>query len=97
MGYDCFYPLPKAAFSSPGVIAKGFEDAPIGNGPFKMKGKWQHDQLGRGLRPDRGLGQLLEPHPGAALGLRAGPRSAGGGRRGRVVAAGRPGPQLPRG
>jgi oligopeptide transport system substrate-binding protein len=43
MGYDCFFPLPKAAFSSPGVIAKGFEDAPIGNGPFKMKGKWQHD------------------------------------------------------
>jgi ABC-type oligopeptide transport system substrate-binding subunit len=44
MGYDCFYPLPKAAFSSPGVLAKGFEDAPIGNGPFKMKGKWEHDQ-----------------------------------------------------
>ncbi|MEV6844733.1 ABC transporter substrate-binding protein [Actinoplanes sp. NPDC051411] len=44
MGYDCFYPLPKAAFSSPGVIVKGFEDAPIGNGPFKMKGKWEHDQ-----------------------------------------------------
>jgi ABC-type oligopeptide transport system substrate-binding subunit len=44
MGYDCFYPLPKAAFSSAGVIAKGFEDAPIGNGPFKMKGKWEHDQ-----------------------------------------------------
>jgi oligopeptide transport system substrate-binding protein len=44
MGYDCFYPLPKAAFSSPGVIAKGFEDAPVGNGPFKMKGKWEHDQ-----------------------------------------------------
>jgi oligopeptide transport system substrate-binding protein len=43
MAYDCFYPLPKAAFASPGVIAKGFEDAPIGNGPFKMKGKWQHD------------------------------------------------------
>jgi oligopeptide transport system substrate-binding protein len=44
MGYDCFYPLPKAAFSGPGVIAKGFEEAPIGNGPFKMKGKWEHDQ-----------------------------------------------------
>ena len=35
--------LPKAAFSAPGVIADGFEDAPIGNGPFKMKGTWQHD------------------------------------------------------
>ena len=43
MGYDSFYPLPKAAFTSPGVIAKGFEDSLIGNGPFKMKGKWQHD------------------------------------------------------
>jgi oligopeptide transport system substrate-binding protein len=43
MGYTAFYPLPKAAFSAPGVIADGFEDAPIGNGPFKMKGKWQHD------------------------------------------------------
>jgi oligopeptide transport system substrate-binding protein len=43
MGYTAFYPLPKAAFSAPGVIADGFEDAIIGNGPFKMKGKWQHD------------------------------------------------------
>jgi ABC-type oligopeptide transport system substrate-binding subunit len=44
MGYDAFYPLPKAAFKSPGVLADGFGDAPIGNGPFKLKGKWQHDQ-----------------------------------------------------
>jgi oligopeptide transport system substrate-binding protein len=43
MAYDCFYPLPKAAFASAGVIAKGFEDTIIGNGPFKMKGKWEHD------------------------------------------------------
>jgi len=43
MGYTAFYPLPKAAFSAPGVIAPGFEDAVIGNGPFKIKGKWQHD------------------------------------------------------
>jgi ABC-type oligopeptide transport system substrate-binding subunit len=43
MGYTAFYPLPKAAFSAPGVIADGFEDAIIGNGPFKMKGKWEHD------------------------------------------------------
>jgi ABC-type oligopeptide transport system substrate-binding subunit len=38
-----FYPLPKAAFSAPGVIADGFEDAVVGNGPFKIKGKWEHD------------------------------------------------------
>ncbi|MCA2218581.1 ABC transporter substrate-binding protein [Wangella sp. NEAU-J3] len=43
MGYNSFYPLPKAAFSAPGVLAEGFEDAPVGNGPFKMKGKWEHD------------------------------------------------------
>jgi oligopeptide transport system substrate-binding protein len=42
LGYDAFYPLPKAAFASPGVIAGGFEDAPIGNGPFQVKGKWEH-------------------------------------------------------
>jgi oligopeptide transport system substrate-binding protein len=38
-----FYPLPRAAFSAPGVIADGFEDAVVGNGPFKMRGKWEHD------------------------------------------------------
>ncbi|MDY7088258.1 MAG: ABC transporter substrate-binding protein [Actinomycetota bacterium] len=43
MGYDSFYPLPKAAFSSDGVLNKDFGEAPIGNGPFKMKGTWQHD------------------------------------------------------
>jgi ABC-type oligopeptide transport system substrate-binding subunit len=35
-----FYPLPKAAFSAPGVIADGFENAVIGNGPFRMTGRW---------------------------------------------------------
>jgi ABC-type oligopeptide transport system substrate-binding subunit len=43
IGYTAFFPLPKAAFTSPGVIDEKFEDAPIGNGPFKMKGKWEHD------------------------------------------------------
>ncbi|MCU7723324.1 ABC transporter substrate-binding protein [Actinoplanes sp. KI2] len=43
MGYDSFYPMPKAAFSSDGVLAKDYGEAPIGNGPFKMKGKWRHD------------------------------------------------------
>ncbi|GLY00921.1 putative peptide ABC transporter DppA [Actinoplanes sp. NBRC 101535] len=43
LGYTVFYPLPKAAFSSDGVIADGFEDSIIGNGPFKLKGKWEHD------------------------------------------------------
>jgi oligopeptide transport system substrate-binding protein len=43
LGYTVFYPLPKAAFSADGVLAEGFEDAIVGNGPFKMKGKWEHD------------------------------------------------------
>jgi ABC-type oligopeptide transport system substrate-binding subunit len=43
MGYSAFYPLPAGAFSSPGVINESYQQAPIGNGPFKMKGTWQHD------------------------------------------------------
>ncbi|MBV6700795.1 ABC transporter substrate-binding protein [Kitasatospora aureofaciens] len=40
LGYNAFYPLPKAFFTDP----KAFDDAPIGNGPFQMDGKWQHNQ-----------------------------------------------------
>ena len=43
LGYTAFYPLPNAAFSAPGVLKEDFEQAPIGSGPFKMKGTWQHD------------------------------------------------------
>ncbi|MEH1012270.1 ABC transporter substrate-binding protein [Micromonospora sp. CPCC 206060] len=43
LGYTTFYPMPKAAFSAPGVLADGYEQAPIGQGPFRMKGTWQHD------------------------------------------------------
>ncbi|GIF76257.1 peptide ABC transporter substrate-binding protein [Asanoa siamensis] len=43
LGYSAFYPLPKAAFSAPGVVKEDFESAPIGNGPFMMNGKWEHD------------------------------------------------------
>ena len=43
LGYTAFYPMPKAAFSAPGVLNEGYEQAPIGQGPFKMKGTWQHD------------------------------------------------------
>jgi len=44
LGYTSFYPMPKAAFASDGSVNKEYEDAPIGNGPFKLKGKWNHDQ-----------------------------------------------------
>jgi oligopeptide transport system substrate-binding protein len=43
LSYAAFYPLPKAAFSAPGVLAGGFEDAIIGDGPFKLSGKWEHN------------------------------------------------------
>ncbi|MEV1334060.1 ABC transporter substrate-binding protein, partial [Micromonospora costi] len=43
LGYNAFYPLPEAAFSAPGVLKDSYEQAPIGQGPFKMKGTWQHD------------------------------------------------------
>ncbi|MFF4097992.1 ABC transporter substrate-binding protein [Streptomyces sp. NPDC001903] len=38
LGYDAFYPLPKAFEADP----KGFGEAPIGNGPFRMDGAWEH-------------------------------------------------------
>ncbi|MFD0556719.1 peptide/nickel transport system substrate-binding protein/oligopeptide transport system substrate-binding protein [Stackebrandtia endophytica] len=41
LGYTNYLPLPDAAFDDPAA----FESSPIGNGPFKMKGEWQHDQL----------------------------------------------------
>ena len=44
LGYTSFLPLPKAAFGPDGQVTKEYEDAPIGNGPFKIKGKWNHDQ-----------------------------------------------------
>jgi ABC-type transport system substrate-binding protein len=50
LGAAAFYPLPDAAFSAPDVIAGGFEDAVIGNGPFRMVGTWKH---GSGIRVER--------------------------------------------
>jgi ABC-type oligopeptide transport system substrate-binding subunit len=52
LAYNVFDPLPDAAFSSPGVLKKGFNEAPIGNGPFKMKGTWQHDDQIQVVRRD---------------------------------------------
>jgi len=47
LGYTAFLPLPKAAFDdvANNRLAASAEQAPIGQGPFKMKGTWQHDQL----------------------------------------------------
>ncbi|MGA3563268.1 peptide ABC transporter substrate-binding protein [Melissospora conviva] len=43
LGYTAFYPMPSAAFTSPGVLDPAYQEAPIGQGPFKMSGSWQHD------------------------------------------------------
>lgn len=40
LGYPAFSPLPTAAYKDP----KAFEQRPIGNGPFKIDGSWEHDQ-----------------------------------------------------
>jgi peptide/nickel transport system substrate-binding protein/oligopeptide transport system substrate-binding protein len=47
LGYTAFLPLPLAAFEDVenNVITASYNEAPIGQGPFKMKGVWQHDQL----------------------------------------------------
>jgi peptide/nickel transport system substrate-binding protein/oligopeptide transport system substrate-binding protein len=47
LGYTAFFPLPKVAFSDldNNQIDPAYQEAPIGQGPFKMKGTWQHDQL----------------------------------------------------
>lgn len=46
LGYTPFFPLPQAAFTNvaENELDPAFQDAPIGQGPFKMKGKWLHDQ-----------------------------------------------------
>jgi peptide/nickel transport system substrate-binding protein/oligopeptide transport system substrate-binding protein len=44
LGYTAFLPLPKAAFTSSGALAAGFEDNIVGDGAFMVKGGWQHDK-----------------------------------------------------
>jgi oligopeptide transport system substrate-binding protein len=41
LGDTAFYPLPSTAWKEPGVLADGFEDAIVGQGPFKLKGGWR--------------------------------------------------------
>ncbi len=44
LGYTVFDPLPDVAFAADGTLSKTYEDAPVGNGPFKMSGSWDHNQ-----------------------------------------------------
>ncbi|MCZ4610867.1 ABC transporter substrate-binding protein [Streptomyces sp. Lzd4kr] len=41
LGYTVFYPMPESAVSGD---LKAYEEAPIGQGPFQMDGKWEHDK-----------------------------------------------------
>jgi len=47
LGYTAFLPLPLAAFEDVdnNVLAASYNESPIGQGPFKMKGVWRHDQV----------------------------------------------------
>lgn len=40
LAYTAFYPLPQVAVDD----IDAFNEAPIGNGPFKLDGKWEHNQ-----------------------------------------------------
>ncbi len=39
LGYTAYFPLPSAFYDDPAA----FNEAPIGNGPFKIDGVWEHD------------------------------------------------------
>ena len=41
LGYTAFYPMHPQVLEDP----EGYNEQPIGNGPFAMDGPWQHDQL----------------------------------------------------
>jgi peptide/nickel transport system substrate-binding protein/oligopeptide transport system substrate-binding protein len=57
LGYTAFYPMPKAAFNPDGTVVESFEQAPIGQGPFKMNGTWQHDDQIQVTRYDEFAGE----------------------------------------
>ncbi|MER5776904.1 ABC transporter substrate-binding protein [Streptomyces sp. NPDC002039] len=49
LGYNAFYPLPKAFEADP----KKFGEAPIGNGAFQMDGVWDHNKQIKVKRYDK--------------------------------------------
>lgn len=71
IGYTAFYPLPLAAFAdvAENRIAPSYQEAPIGQGAFKMKGVWQHDQLIQTERYDGYQGPVKPKVDGIAFKL----------------------------
>ncbi|MCX5376087.1 ABC transporter substrate-binding protein [Streptomyces sp. NBC_00091] len=49
LGYNAFFPLPKAFEADP----KKFGEQPIGNGPFQMDGAWEHNKQIKVKRYDK--------------------------------------------
>lgn len=48
LGYTAFYPMPKVALDD----MDAYNEAPIGNGPFKIEGTWEHNQAINTVRYD---------------------------------------------
>jgi oligopeptide transport system substrate-binding protein len=61
LGDTAFYPLPTTAWKEPGVLADGFEDAIVGQGPFKLKGGWRDKET---IEVER-----FDAYPGAKPGI----------------------------
>ncbi len=60
LGHPAFLPLPASAFAAPGRLRPGFEDAVVGQGPFRMTGRWER---GEQIRVER---HAASPVPAAA-------------------------------
>jgi oligopeptide transport system substrate-binding protein len=58
--YTAFYPMPKSFFVDP----KNYNEAPIGDGPFRMDGTWNHNQSIKVVRYEQYAGE-----PAAAGGI----------------------------
>jgi len=53
LGYTGFYPVPSACITD----WQACNEAPIGNGPFKIEGKWDHDQSVKVVKYDDYAGE----------------------------------------
>ncbi|MGH8883475.1 MAG: peptide ABC transporter substrate-binding protein, partial [Stackebrandtia sp.] len=75
LGFQAFYPMPKAAYGDDGTIRDGYEEAPIGNGPFEMDGRWRHDES---IRMKRSAGYKGTPAAADAVEFRIYSKTRGG-------------------
>jgi len=71
LGFQAFYPMPMAAYAD----IDGYEEAPIGNGPFQMDGRWRHDEF---IRLKRFAGYRGTPAFADAVEFRIYSKTSGG-------------------